>query len=316
MIITLVAASLCALSITPSPVGSASFPGANGRIAFTSERGGPADIYTVNPDGTDERRLTDDPAGAGQPSWSPDGTEIAFSRSGDIYVMDADGSNQRMVTGPPRIEFQPSWSPDNTKIVFTRYVDREQTDIVVVDLATGVETQLTETPGRHELPSWSPDGTTIAYVGPGQVAPEIHVMDADGANQRSLGVVGNEPNWSPDGSQLAFASRDPATVDESAIFVMGRDGSSIRQLTFDSGQETQPSWAPDGTEIVFASLLRKDGDPEIYRITVDGQRYVRVIERPGNDEAPNWQPVQFVPPAPTSTTTPAVVPSATPRITG
>ena len=99
----------------------------NGRIAFMSNRDGPAgnsnfEIYTINPDGTDPKRLTTDPALDGQPSWSPDGLSIAFAsqRTGgsDIYVMNADGSDQRRLTTGADKETDPAWSPDGQHILY------------------------------------------------------------------------------------------------------------------------------------------------------------------------------------------------------
>ena len=90
-------------SLTRQTEGAASAAVANGKIAFVSDRDGNAEIYTMNPDGSDPNRLTFDPRRDFNPAWSPDGKRIAFVRfrilsggppSGEIYVMNADGSNQ------------------------------------------------------------------------------------------------------------------------------------------------------------------------------------------------------------------------------
>jgi len=91
-------------------------------IAFNSERAGNTDIYIMNADGNDQRRLTDDPAYDAWPSWSPDGSQIAFvsTRNGnpDIFIMDADGSNLRQLTDHPANDIWPAWSLDGTRIAF------------------------------------------------------------------------------------------------------------------------------------------------------------------------------------------------------
>jgi TolB protein len=84
------------------PSAQAAFPGTNGKIAFTSNRNGNYEIYTVNPDGTGLARLTRDPNADVEPTWSADGGQIAFRRSwvdgsnrSAIFVMNADGSGLR-----------------------------------------------------------------------------------------------------------------------------------------------------------------------------------------------------------------------------
>ncbi len=104
-----------------SPNGSA--------IAFTSDRHaefdinlmgtdeGDLEIYLMDRDGSNIRRLTEFAGCAGRPAWSPDGERIAFG-CGALHVMNADGSNQRRLTNDPRVSFRPAWSPDGKEIAF------------------------------------------------------------------------------------------------------------------------------------------------------------------------------------------------------
>jgi len=84
-------------------------------IAFVSDRDGDGEIYVMGADGSNQTRLTNNPATDWTPSWSPDGSKIALESDRDgnfeIYVMDADGSNQTRLTNNPATDWMPSWSP-------------------------------------------------------------------------------------------------------------------------------------------------------------------------------------------------------------
>ena len=173
------------------------------KIAFVDFDGsvtGNGNIWVMDADGTDLRRLTDNPDAENDPDWSPDGTQIAYTRQGaedssfDVWVMNADGSEQRNLSNQDHLThaLEPSWSPDGTQIAFTR--DRPDsnalhTDIFVMSSDGSGQTNLTNTDGPHEYePAWSPDGTKIAFLtqkerstttgGPSAV----WTMDATGGN--------------------------------------------------------------------------------------------------------------------------------------
>jgi Tol biopolymer transport system component len=110
-------------------------------IAFGSGMGGNPHIWLIDPDGSTAVNLTEDLPGSRSPSWSPDGQQIAFSKSCTIWVMNADGSDAHAVTGGG-CDAQPAWSPDGSKIVFASSRDGDE-ELYVLDLATGGTTQLT-----------------------------------------------------------------------------------------------------------------------------------------------------------------------------
>ncbi len=140
---------LAPLVIMPLSV-QAAFPGANGLIVFYNGRDGNAEIYVMNADGSNQTRITNNPATDSQPVWSPDGTQIAFmsDRDGDweIYVMNADGSGQTNLTNVPGRDDSPGWSPDGTQIVFHSERDGGYPEVYVMNADGSGQTRLTNRP--------------------------------------------------------------------------------------------------------------------------------------------------------------------------
>src|SRR4051794_4533940 len=182
---------------------AASFPGYNGKIAYTAFNVHGYGVFTVAPNGSGARALTDPDYSNSDsaPAWSADGRHIAFARGGQIWVMDQDGSSAHPVTSGWGAT-DPTWSPDGTRLAFSRF------DIVVVDLATGVETNITPgSPGEDVAPDWSPDGTKIAFQSARDGHAQIYTVDPAGGSLTNVShsdSVDVQPSWSPDGTKIAF----------------------------------------------------------------------------------------------------------------
>ena len=142
-----------------TPVGEEDVVSA-GKIVFVSSRDGTSsfEIYVMDVDGSNQRRLTDNSAWDLAPTWSPDGSRIAFESNRDgndeIYVMDADGSNQRRLTDNPAWDSFASWSPDGSRIAFSSKRDGN-IEIYVMDADGSNQRRLTDNPAWDWLPSWS-----------------------------------------------------------------------------------------------------------------------------------------------------------------
>ena len=169
----------------------------------------------------------------------------------DIYVMDADGGNPRKLTRGPRDEWAPSWSPDGKRITFVSQRRDDWGKIYVIDVNGENRRKLTDGPRSEWHPSWSPDGKRIAFVCMDESdAPDIYVMDADGGNPRKLTDnrwLDNFPSWSPDGQRIAFSSKRGADWNKRNgdwdIYVMDADGGNVQNLTNNPlAHDTQPAW--------------------------------------------------------------------------
>lgn len=245
----------------------AAFPGANGKILFSSfkfDLRSNWDVFSVNPNGSDRVNLTNNPAAVDiEGAWSPDGQKIAFVRDpfeDGIYVMNADGSGLTKVADDG---LKPAWSPDGTKIAFwAQAPPRGFAEIYVIDADGSGLTNVSNDPSASDIqPAWSPDGTRIAFAKGIDIGPRlnygIYVMNADGAGQTQLSSVfsDQEPDWSPDGQKLAFTVvvPDEEEGDTRAIYTMNADGSGQQQLMSFDYENSTPHWSPDGRRVVFAS---------------------------------------------------------------
>lgn len=261
------------------------------KIAFISDRDKKSscdqnfEIYSINPDGSDEKRLTDHPAIDMHPFWSPDGKKIGFTSQRDInlenpnilnpevYVMDPDGRNEKRLTNHPAEDWGNSWSHDGKKILLTS--DRSGNwDVYSMNVdGTGLN-NLTKHSAWDMDPDWSPDSSKIVFASNrgGTYASDfrIYVMNADGSDVKKL--MDDEhiciyPRWSPDGTKIAFMSERDENWD---IYSINVDGTGLKKLTKSPFMDLYPDWSPDGKEIVFMS--DRDGNSEIYVMRAEGEK--------------------------------------------
>jgi Tol biopolymer transport system component len=239
-------------SEAPEPSGGdrSSF---SGRIAFDNFE----DVWTIDASGTDLIRLTHASWPEFDPSWSPDGTQIAYrsERSGEpaIWIMNADSTDQRRLTAG----LSPAWSPDGSLIAFSGPAGLS----VIKPDGTGLQV-LSHTEGG-EYPSWSPDGTRIAFNSNLTGDHVMYVAQADGSKVTDLSRAGEgwQVDWSPDGRSILFTSHRDHPDNYTDVYVMDPDGSAVRRLTHDVGQTA--AWSPDGEHVVFSapglSIMAPDG---------------------------------------------------------
>lgn len=240
-------------------------------LVFASNLGGNAnfDIYTMSIDGTQLQRIVGDSGGDFAPSWSPNGTQIAFqskraSDAWDIYVVNVDGTDERNITNSPEDEEVASWSPDGSKIVF-QMQELGGTSIYVMDADGQNRKQLVAAGGRvvHETPAWSPDGQKVAFASnmhqdwtgttrAGLALFEIYTVNVDGSDVRRITHVSDAlhaarwPTWAPSGKTLAFELSEIVPTSLQTfwnIYTVNVDGQHLKQVPM-LQQGRLPRWSP------------------------------------------------------------------------
>jgi serine/threonine protein kinase/Tol biopolymer transport system component len=320
---------------TATPIG-----GGYGQIAFTSEQTGNPQIYIINSDGTGLRPLTNEPSGACQPDWSPDGMRLVYispckGRSdlypgSSLFIINADGSGK--IALPTTIgggDFDPAWSPDGNRIAFTSMrLAPDRYEIFVINLETQALTQITASfnnqGGKYAFqPAWNPFGNQLTYTYNRLASSQIWLTSdtpitvAGKPNlqltQSGSALVDYLSTWSPDGQYIIF---NQINADGSAIpWIM-----SIRYADRESKQAnrmpieppiTDADFSPDGFWIAFESKAEASARVDIFIATINDGNRMRLTTDPSAAYDPVWRPNGSAPQTQIAIT-PAASPSATP----
>ena len=251
------------------------------KILFTSARDGNYEVYTMNPDGSEQVNLTQHRANDMRAVWSPTGEQILFvsDRDGnrffegrDLYLMNPDGSNVRRVFKRKASRSDPTWSPDGKRIAYES-----------IDLGTLKTTIHIATLGEQEeepimkgfAPAWSPDGTEIAYTtyleGIGHTRRvtliDIHTGKKKPVLPKNAMDWQNQPSWSTAGDKLVFSwNKNPLPPDHNpqvdpfpvvweakeTIYIINRDGTDLQQLVDEARPAAwSPTLSPNGAELLY-----------------------------------------------------------------
>jgi len=194
------------------------------------------DIFTVNRDGSDMRRLTNYDVYTAEAVLSPDGRTIVFTslKDGDleIYTMNVDGTNVKRLTTTPGYDGGPWWSPDGSKLVYRAHHPKDSTELRQY----------------RELLSQG-------MIRPSKV--ELYVMNADGSENHQITTLGGAnfgPSWTPDGKRIIFSSnhKNPRSGNFD-LFLVDLDGKNLEQVTTNGVFDGFPMFSPNGKQLIWAS---------------------------------------------------------------
>jgi Tol biopolymer transport system component len=314
--------ALVVIGLLVAPLGGATPPGKNGRIAFMRQDAGSHwQIWVAGPRLDGARQLTSGPADSGWAVWSPDGTKLAFDSNrsdsdpsdakaiNDIYVMNVDGTAVRKLTDSVGASADPAWSPDGSLIAFDAdRGDPNSKQGIYTMRSDGTDLRrITTLPSGYEndlAPRFSPDGKRLVFTRyrgkgcPQSFCPSEHsalfVVGVDGTGLRQLTSFAIHPgdaDWSPNGKRIVFEAYPNGPYGD--VYVIGANGHNLRNLTRDPSGQADPVWSPDGTKILFLDnrFVRGRGRTGLATMRPDGSRRSFVSSANVEAHQPDWESV-------------------------
>lgn len=256
---------------------------------FSGGTTGKKEIYIADYDGANLKQVTQHNSISILPTFSPDGTKIAYVSFKDryqfLYVFERSSGRSTALSKEVGMNSAPAWAPDGRRLAMVLSKDANSEIYLVNADGTG-KTRLTNDPGTDTSPSFSPDGNRIVFVSDRGGSPQVYVMDTSGGGVKRLSLQGGksyDPEWSPDGRQIAYV------VEQSGfqIYVMDADGGNPRQLTA-SGSNESPSWSADSRYVVFTST--REGRPQLWTANVTTGENRKVPGINVSSQGPDWGP--------------------------
>ncbi|MDR1784624.1 MAG: Tol-Pal system beta propeller repeat protein TolB [Endomicrobium sp.] len=265
---------------------------ARSKIVFVNDSTRFKELYIVDYDGYNLRRLTKDNKINILPKWSPDGKQIIYTsylyNNPDLFILNLTENKRSVISKYQGLNVTGSFSPDGEKIVLT-LSKGVYPNLYMINTHGDVLQRITENIYIDTSPSFAPNGQEIAFISDRSGYPQLYIMNISGKNVRRLTTNGpcDSPSWSPRGDKIAFTMKQVRGNYD--LYIYDLPTRKVTRLTQNQRNNENPTWSPDGRFLVFYS--NRSGRGEIYIIAIDGSGTRKLVEMPGTSCTPSWSPI-------------------------
>ena len=264
----------------------------NTRIAYVNRIETKYKLMVADSDGYNEQVVLSQDSPIMSPSWSPDGSHLAYvsfeTGHAVVYVQSLYTGQRKVLADFSGSNSAPAWSPDGRRLAVVLTKDGGSQIYLINADGSGTPTRLTSSSAIDTEPNFSPDGQLLLFTSDRGGSPQIYGMSVTGGETRRLTFEGSynvSPRFSPDGKSFAFIQRNGGRFN---VAVQDFATRQVQVLT-DGSIDESPSFAPNGRMIVYASGVRGRGI--LAAVSSDGRVKQRFTENAGDVREPAWGPL-------------------------
>lgn len=261
------------------------------RIAYVVKQGKRYELQVADSDGYGEQTVVSSVEPIISPSWSPDGTRLAYvsfeNKKPVIYIQSLVTGQRKVLANFKGSNSAPAWSPDGSRLAIVLTQDGNSQIYTIGADGSGVR-RLSRSHSIDTEPSWSPDGKHIVFTSDRGGSPQVYRMTSDGVDVQRLTFDGSynvSPRYSPDGKTVTFIQRSGGRFHVAVLDLASRQ---VQVLT-DGAYDESPSFAPNGKIILYATEIGRRG--VLAAVSSDGRTRQRLTTRAGDVREPAWGPL-------------------------